>query len=151
MNYQTVNLTSLYADCRTENAFKNKWIKRNKHFWKKMWCIETEETVPGFPDVLAVDGNGKVHLIEFKVSDKRGVIRFQPTQPAFYKMNMDIPIHVVALTRKKGSCEGWVHFKSSYLVEGNLIRERGEVLIASVLDYILMNELYVENESWEEE
>ena len=47
--------TKEYIDCKTEQPFKIRYIANNfgklKH--TKAFCIETEETVAGFPDVIS--------------------------------------------------------------------------------------------------
>ena len=43
-----------YKECKTEQAVKYEWIKRHKGDYLKLFCIETEETVKGFPDVLGI-------------------------------------------------------------------------------------------------
>ena len=90
-----------YAQCLTEQQFKMEWIRRHKKEYVAVFPIETEETVKGFPDVLAIHkidwATQQVpYLIEFKRA-KRGFIKFQPTQPAFYKANPDLFIYVIAL------------------------------------------------------
>jgi hypothetical protein len=57
--------------------------------------IESEETEPGFPDMLAVLGFTYM-LIEFKVSDKKGVITFEKSQPLFYRQNRGVRITIMA-------------------------------------------------------
>lgn len=95
--------------CKDEQSFKMKYIKnvlnRNCEA-QRIFCIETEETVKGFPDVMEVisDGIGNhVYLYEFKYSDKSGKIKFQPTQPAFYKANPNIKVEIVAFNKKTGN------------------------------------------------
>lgn len=103
-----------YEDCKTEQAFKMEWLRRNKDKFLKVFCIETEETVKGFPDVLGIresvvldDKGAEKHkwqapvFIEFKKA-KNGWIKFQPTQPAFYKANRELEIEVCALCEYKG-------------------------------------------------
>lgn len=61
------------------------------------YCIETEETEPGFPDVLFVFK--KLHIanfFEFKYADSSGYITFKKTQPVFYKRNKELTINVLA-------------------------------------------------------
>ena len=63
------------------------------------YMIETEETQAGFPDVLVVSrapGNGSSYL-EYKVSDNKGRIKFQKSQPIFYRKNKFLSITIVAL------------------------------------------------------
>lgn len=87
----------------------NKNLKNEKEFKRYMievmkgtkeylgiFEIETEETVLGFPDVLAITSENKAVLYEFKYSNKQGVIKFQPTQPAFYKENNKLDIEILA-------------------------------------------------------
>lgn len=97
---------SLFENCKTEQQFKMLWLKEKK---KKLplnvypFCIETEETVKGFPDVMILDcrRNQNVSVFyEFKISDSNGKIKFQPTQPAFYRKYNKMLICVVALDKK---------------------------------------------------
>ena len=89
-----------YIDCQNEQQFKMKWLKINEllHFTK--FCIETEETVKGFPDVMFIDNDTKqTWFAEFKFT-KTGKIKFQPTQPSFYKKYYHLPIKVIAYNAK---------------------------------------------------
>jgi hypothetical protein len=97
------NVTDTYSDCKDEQGFKKLYCAKEikKGFQgtvQKIFNIETEETVAGFPDVmeLLIDSTIRAHFYEFKFSDKRGNIKFQPTQPAFYKRNPEMEICVVA-------------------------------------------------------
>lgn len=94
--------TKEYIDCKTEQPFKIRYIANNfgklKH--TKTFCIETEETVAGFPDVMTITDGKEVKFYEFKCSDSLGKIKFQPTQPSFYKRNTELNITVVAYNRK---------------------------------------------------
>lgn len=85
-----------YNKCKNEQDFKMAWFKKFKKYYADMFCIETEETVGGFPDVMAIGYNQKAHFFEFKFT-KTGKIKFQPTQPAFYKQHNTMDITVVAL------------------------------------------------------
>lgn len=93
-----------YSKCKDEQSFKMLWLKNNstsnKHH--KFFCIETEETVRGFPDVMEVycSENNTVKFYEFKFSDSKGKIKFQPTQPSFYRNNADMNIEVIAYNQK---------------------------------------------------
>jgi hypothetical protein len=82
-----------------EQKFKmdyiNRSVKRESPDWR-FFCIESEETVPGFPDLLIVDGNSCYTSIEFKVSDEKGVITFKKSQPLFYKTNPMVRIGILA-------------------------------------------------------
>ena len=101
--YNISNVTDRYLTCRDEQEFKKLYcvteIKKRYHITvQKIFNIETEETVAGFPDVmeLLIDSTIRAHFYEFKFSDRRGNIKFQPTQPAFYKRNPEMEICVVA-------------------------------------------------------
>ena len=101
--YMICNVTDTYLTCKEEQDFKKLYIvselkKKYQGTIQRIFCIETEETVAGFPDVmeLLIDSTIRAHFYEFKFSDKRGNIKFQPTQPAFYKMYPEMEICVVA-------------------------------------------------------
>jgi hypothetical protein len=73
----------------SEAAFKAAVIA----WWRRMLSassvfeIENEEKEPGMPDVLMTSLRDPALFVEFKVSDKRGVIEFQRSQPLFYLRN----------------------------------------------------------------
>ena len=52
-----------YNKCKNEQDFKMAWFKRFKRYYADMFCIETEETVGGFPDVMALGYKGSVFWI----------------------------------------------------------------------------------------
>lgn len=84
-----------YKDCDNEQQFKMSIVKDIfKDIFDCIFCIETEETVQGFPDVMClyknINGGTGAFFYEFKYSNKSGKIKFQPTQPAFYKKYKDI-------------------------------------------------------------
>jgi hypothetical protein len=93
-----------YARCKNEQEFKKLFIAKGLHrkgINQKIFCIETEETVAGFPDVMelvtaSAGSCTQAFFYEFKISNQSGNIKFQPTQPAFYKQNSELPIKVVA-------------------------------------------------------
>lgn len=92
--------TEDYAKCQNEQQFKMLWLKRNQNPNTYFFCIETEETVKGFPDVMSVcRETTKSIFFEFKFT-KTGKIKFQPTQPAFYKIHSDMNIWIVAYNAK---------------------------------------------------
>lgn len=97
-----------FVTCDNEQQFKKLYcISRLKQKGavtakQSLFCIETEETVAGFPDVMELTtfrGKTTARFFEFKISDKRGNIRFQPTQPSFFKQNYELDIKVVAYNR----------------------------------------------------
>lgn len=106
--YTISNVSDDFVDCKDEQDFKKRYcnlrLRQKDCKNQKIFCIETEETVAGFPDVMELM-TGSVfpivlHLYEFKSSDRYGNIEFQPTQPAFYKSNEDLKVRVVAYNRK---------------------------------------------------
>lgn len=94
-----------YSECRTEQAFKMEWVKRHKKDYLEIFCIESEETVKGFPDVLIIEeyngGSQLPQFAEFKKA-RNGWIEFQPTQPAFYRAHKKLLISVISLVELKG-------------------------------------------------
>lgn len=104
-----------FSNCQNEQQFKMQWLKINKFPEISTFCIETEETVAGFPDVLCIDKETKqAYFLEFKFT-KSGKIKFQPTQPAFYKKHYYLPIKVIAYNAKTQT----VH----YIMKENLFWE----------------------------
>ena len=105
--YSIGAITDDYVTCIDEQQFKKLFCtiqvkKMYTNSVQKIFNIETEETVAGFPDVmelLTYNGETTVKFLEFKISDKNGNIKFQPTQPAFFKSNSELNIRVVAYNR----------------------------------------------------
>lgn len=104
--YKISDVNDTYASCENEQQFKKLYCvaeikKKYENTVQKIFNIETEETVAGFPDVmeLLIDSTTRAYFYEFKISDSSGSIKFQPTQPAFYKYNSELPIEVVAYNR----------------------------------------------------
>ena len=142
-----------YEECKTEQAFKMEWIRRNKGNFIAVFPIETEETVKGFPDVLGIRETvvmdkelnvvAKVQtpcFMEFKLA-KKGRIKFQPTQPAFYKAHKELDISVVSLAEYYGKYY-IVDFPVSALFEKNgsfELNEMNEVDLRSWLDLMQEN------------
>lgn len=91
--------------CKDEQSFKMKFIKdymKIQERSQKIFCVETEETVKGFPDVMEVlcmQSKNVTYFYEFKFSNSQGKIKFQPTQPAFYKRNKELNIDVIAYNK----------------------------------------------------
>lgn len=120
--------TADFTKCKDEQQFKMLFLK---HIPKKegfnYFCIETEETVKGFPDVLAVHKETYVaSFMEFKYT-KTGKIKFQPTQPAFYKKYKDLVIMIVAYNAKTNKVHTFI--TDSLFDKGSLyyMNERAEV------------------------
>ena len=77
-----------------------KWLREHQTDTVYHFCIETEETVKGFPDVMEIHKlDLTTTLLEFKFT-KTGKIKFQPTQPAFYKSHPELRIYVLAYNAK---------------------------------------------------
>lgn len=89
-----------FSDCKTEQAFKMLYVKTVlKPIYQYVFCIETEETIKGFPDVMCITKEGKVRFFEFKYTHSNK-IKFQPTQPAFYRQCPDLDVWVIAYKAK---------------------------------------------------
>lgn len=93
-------VTDSYAGCQNEQQFKMAWLKRQESSGYTRFCIETEETVKGFPDVIEINKfTATCGFYEFKFT-RTGKIKFQPTQPAFYRAHPELSIQVVAYNAK---------------------------------------------------
>lgn len=91
--------TEDFKTCKDEQSFKQKYIKAYRRAYH-VFCIETEETVKGFPDVLLVSKEtGKASFLEFKFAKKGSTIHFQANQPAFYRLYPDLDIKVICYVR----------------------------------------------------
>ena len=115
--YVISNVSDDFVKCKDEQAFKklycNTRLRQKECKSQKIFCIETEETVAGFPDVMELFTGSLFPIVkfyEFKASDRYGNIEFQPTQPAFYKNNKDLKVLVIAYNRKSQR----VHSFSAY-------------------------------------
>ena len=93
-------------------------LKNTKNFLA-LFEIETEETVLGFPDVLAITRENRAVLYEFKYSNKQGIIKFQP---AFYKANKELDIEIIALD---------IRFNNYHIIQAcELFTEKGRYKIS---------------------
>jgi len=83
---------------KDEAAFKaaviKKWQKTAP--WFTRFQLENEEKEHGMPDVLSMSNKLPAFFTEFKISDNKSVIEFQPTQPQFYKRNSELHIDILA-------------------------------------------------------
>jgi hypothetical protein len=89
-----------------EQRFKTTVINNQRSKILQVFEIENEEKEPGFPDSLEIlrgtahaDGYPYINLsilVEYKVSDKNGIIKFESKQPLFYKNNSFLMIVVRA-------------------------------------------------------
>lgn len=110
-----------YKDCSSEQEFKMEWIRHHRKEYARVWCIETEETAGGFPDVLCIKKDGRAELYEFKKAKAGDAIEFEPTQPAFFMANASVvPIKVVAM-RTDGSC---LEFEALRMMRSGLMKGR---------------------------
>jgi hypothetical protein len=83
---------------KQESDFKAAVLKkwRTDSPWITRFEIENEDKAPGMPDCLSVSNKLPAFFTEFKISDSKGVIKFQKTQPLFYKQNSDLLIDILA-------------------------------------------------------
>ena len=79
---------------KNEAEFKRDFVELLRESGGTPFCIESEETEPGFPDVLEIKG-GKAVLYEMKLANKKGIFKMQKTQPLFYKKYQNLQIYVV--------------------------------------------------------
>lgn len=107
MSMKMEDLSKLdFSDCKDEQQFKMKYIREIlKPQFSRVFCIETEETVRGFPDVMCLSNTGifltaQAFFCEFKYSNAHGKIKFQPTQPAFYKAHNEV-MHIMVIAYNK--------------------------------------------------
>jgi hypothetical protein len=111
--YVIENVSDDYAGCTDEQNFKKLYCvcrirggaehRVKGSVIQKIFCIETEETVAGFPDVMElITGRESTvaRFYEFKISDSKGNIKFQSTQPSFYRDNSELNIRVIAYNRE---------------------------------------------------
>lgn len=128
-----------YKRSDNEQKFKIDWIRSHAGEYADVFCIETEETVGGFPDAIAIDGEGRATFIEFKVCDRQGRMQFQPTQPAFYRGHPHLNVFVVALHRGCGMVDPplCVKFRARRLFDDRLLSLRGCASIHLVKDAML--------------
>ena len=117
-----------YSKCKNEQEFKMLFLKSakdRKDFFT--FCIETEETVKGFPDVLCITkSDAKASFEEFKYT-KTGKIKFQPTQPAFYKKYNDLPITIVAYDAKTDKVHTFMTYELFARNSPYFMNEKAEV------------------------
>ena len=91
--------TTINRSFLDENEFKN-WYRKNVLAKQntRVFNIETEETVKGFPDTVYFDTDKRASLYEFKVCDLSGDVKFTFNQPRFYRQHADVlDIYLVAL------------------------------------------------------
>lgn len=68
-------------------------LKKNE-FIQYVYCIETEATEAGFPDVLIETITNNVFYCEFKYA-REGKIKFKKSQPVFFKKHKNSIITVI--------------------------------------------------------
>ena len=90
---------------KDEEAFKAallaKWRKNNNSIY--YFEIENEEKEPGMPDVLAMPFTPlktPAWFYEFKISDDNGFIKFEKSQPLFYKRYKNLVIRIIAWDKR---------------------------------------------------
>jgi hypothetical protein len=89
----------MQSEAQFKKAIIDSW-KVEKVF-DYIFCIETEETEKGFPDVMVKLRDMEVYkFFEFKVSDSKGRIKFTRNQPSFYALHERMDIKIVALDNR---------------------------------------------------
>lgn len=131
-------LVPLNKNLKNEKEFKRYMIEvmKGSKEYLGIFEIETEETVLGFPDVLAITSENQAVLYEFKYSNKQGVIKFQPTQPAFYKENKNLDIEIYAFDIRCNSYH--IIYANELFTEKGLykIRDDGKVKLPLASDFV---------------
>ena len=79
---------------KNEAEFKKDFVELLRTAGGTPFCIESEETEPGFPDVLEIRKTEAI-LYEMKITDRHGIFKMQKTQPRFYKTYPNLRIYVV--------------------------------------------------------
>lgn len=72
---------------KSEQAFKRDWISKTQercYPGAQYFQIETEETEPGFPDVMVLNFRNNASFYEFKITDTHRNFEMRKTQPRFY-------------------------------------------------------------------
>jgi len=80
-----------------EQKFKSEMLrcKRLLHPGRTYFEVENEEKEDGFPDTIEVWENNRAVFVEYKVSDKNGIVTFECGQPLFYKKHHKLLIRVI--------------------------------------------------------
>ena len=91
--------------------------------------IENEEKEPGMPDVLSISRTLPALLTEFKLSDEDGVVKFQKTQPLFYRKHTDLYITILAWDVPRGRV---VSIKPQEVIEAKSLKIRIPMEIGDV-------------------
>lgn len=91
---------------KDEQELKMWFMKRRFEPLKKniySFCIETEETCAGFPDVMITEkSTSETTFYEFKHSHDSNSVKFRPAQPAFYKKHDKMNIYIIAYNSRSG-------------------------------------------------
>lgn len=74
---------------RNETEFKAAVVNKLNYLHRPdIWIrIESEETEPGMPDLARLSDSKSSILIETKVTNEKGAIKFRPDQPRWYKLH----------------------------------------------------------------
>jgi len=76
----------------TEKQIEPDIIKELLRVFPEVFPIESEETVRGFPDILAESTENTAYHFELKVVHPDGTVRFERSQPVFYRRNWRLNI-----------------------------------------------------------
>ena len=91
---------------KNEAEFKKAFLAkmRQKHKNITFFEIENEEKSPGMPDIIATSYEAPSVWTEIKYAGKDGKIKFQPSQPLWYKQNKTLRIQIVVWDSRRGQC-----------------------------------------------
>lgn len=99
-----IYVESMKCRAKNEQEFKMFFLRKNSIDYDSYFCIETEETCVGFPDVMVLWKDSEIPTFyEFKYAKKDGTIKFQKTQPSFMRKNgKKMRIRIVAYDAEEG-------------------------------------------------
>lgn len=89
---------------KNEQDFKMAWIRSCTERalpGTRFFCVETEETEPGFPDVMTLSFKQTAKFFEMKLADAKDNFTLQPTQPLFYRGHTDMNISIMVWSNKR--------------------------------------------------
>lgn len=121
-----------FSECLNEQQFKQKYIRDVlQKADNKVFCIETEETVKGFPDVMVLtfsEGVTYAKFYEFKFTNN-SKIKFQPTQPSFYRNNPAMNTRVIAYDKKTDTVHDFAVRQMFWEDSKYKLNEKAEVVL----------------------
>jgi hypothetical protein len=88
-----------------ENPYKRECVAKlqSLHRQEHWLCIETSETEVGMPDTVRLGPSySNSILVEYKLSNAAGTIKFEKDQPRWYKRHTSLTIYIIAWDRRYG-------------------------------------------------